>query len=96
MPTTCCVVNCHARHSRGAITRFYRFPKDPDRRRQWLAFVCRRNHDGSSWEPGDGDRVCSHHFIAGKKSNLPAAPDYVPSLHTACSSAEKSPDSTNH
>lgn len=81
MPTTCCVINCHRRHSRESGIQFYRFPVDPDRRRRWLSFVARQNADGSSWKPGPGDRLCSCHFISGKKSNLPSNPDYVPSVH---------------
>ena len=81
MPTTCCVVNCNKRHSASSNVRFYRFPKDPDRRRRWLAFVSRRNRDGSPWMPGQGDRVCSCHFISGEKSNIPSSPDYVPTVY---------------
>ena len=84
MPTTCCVVNCHKRHSKGSGIRFYRFSTDPSRRRQWLAFVSRQNPDGSLWEPGDGDRVCSFHFTSGEKSNIPSNPDYVPSVLPGC------------
>lgn len=82
MPTSCCVIGCSNRHSRNSGLHFYRFPKDPDRRRMWLAFVCRQNQDGTPWEPGDGDRVCSLHFLSGSKSDIPTDPDYVPSLHT--------------
>ena len=57
MLTTCCVVNCNKRHSASSNVRFYRFLKDPDRRRRWLAFVSRRNRDGSPWMPGQGDRA---------------------------------------
>lgn len=82
MPTSCCVIGCSNWHSRNSGLHFYRFPKDPDRRRMWLAFVCRQNQDGTPWEPGDGDRVCSLHFLSGSKSDIPTDPDYVPSLHT--------------
>ena len=33
------------------------------------------------WQPGEGDRVCSEHFISKKKANLPNNPDYVPSVY---------------
>ena len=52
------------------------------RRCRWLAFINRRNDDGSAWEPGEGDRVCSDHFIQRKKSDIPTSPDYVPSIST--------------
>ena len=31
--------------------------------------------------PGQGDRVCSCHFISGEKSNMPSSPDYVPTVY---------------
>ena len=81
MPTSCCVIGCSNRHSSSSDLHFYRFPRDPDRRRMWLSFICRRNQDGTPWEPGDGDRVCSQHFLSGSKSNVPTDPDYVPSVN---------------
>ena len=80
MPTTCAVFGCHNRQTRGIKRSFYRIPRDCDRRRRWLAFIGRRNEDGSPWEPGTGDRVCSDHFLLKKKSNLSTNPDYVPSV----------------
>ena len=82
MPTTCAVVGCHNRQSKQCGPSFYRFPKDKDRRRLWIAFVARRNPDGSPWQPGSGDRVCSDHFISKRKSDLPSSPDFVPSVHS--------------
>ena len=81
MPTSCCVVGCSNRHSTSSNLNFYRFLKDNDRRRMWFAFVCRQNHDGTPWEPDDGDRLCSQHFLSGSKSDLPTDPDYVPSVN---------------
>lgn len=39
--------------------------------------------NGMPWEPGEGegDRVCSEHFISKRKSDLPGNPDYVPSVY---------------
>ena len=80
MPTTCAVVGCHDRHSKQCGLQFYRFPTNKDRHRLWIAFVSRRNPDGSAWQPGSGDRMCSDHFISRKKSDLPGSPDFVPSI----------------
>ena len=81
MPTICAVVGCKNRQRKQCGVSFYRFPKeDPDRRRQWIAFVSRRNSNKSAWKPGKGDRLCSDHFISGKKSDKPGNPDYVPSV----------------
>ena len=84
MPTTCVVVNCFNRHYKDSTIKFYRFPVDSDRRRQWVAFVSRRNEDGSPWQPKDGDRICSDHFILKQKSDIPTNPDYVPSILSRC------------
>ena len=90
MPTICEVVNCHNRHNKGCKISFYRFPLDQDRRRRWLAFVSRQKEDGSPWQPGDGDRICSEHFILKQKSDIPTNPDYVPSIQSPCSSKRSS------
>ena len=82
MPTTCAVVGCHNRHSKQCGLQFYRFPTDKDLHCLWIAFISRRNPDGSTWQPGSGDRVCSDHFISRKKSDLPGSPDFVPSIQT--------------
>jgi len=84
MPTTCAVVGCNNRQCKLCGVSYYSIPKeDQDCRRQWIAFVSRKNSDGSAWKPGKGHRVCSNHFISGKKSDEPGNPDYVPSVkHT--------------
>ena len=83
MPTTCAVFGCHNRQTKKIKRSFYRIPRDSDRRRRWLAFIGRRNEDGSPWEPGTGDRVCSDHFLSKKKSDLSTNPDYIPSVRSA-------------
>ena len=45
-----------------------------------VGLVSRQNADGTPWEPGEGDRVCSEYFVS-KKTNLPNSPDYVPSVY---------------
>lgn len=39
-----------------------------------------QNADGTPWQPGEGDRVCSEHFISKKTADLPDNPDYVSSI----------------
>ena len=81
MPTTCAVVGCYNRHCKGNLISFYRFPTEAERRHRWISFVSRQNADGTPWKPGEGDRLCSEHFVSKKKSDLPNSPDYVPSVY---------------
>jgi len=79
MPTSCIVIDCYNHHQTGDGISFYHFPADNlERRRKWISFVSRQNEDGLPWEPANGNRVCSAHFIAGKKSD---DPDFVPSVY---------------
>ena len=75
MPKNCCAVGCHNVYTKGCGLQFYRFPVDPDRRRQWVAAVDRKD-----WEPTEYTWLCSAHFVTGTKSNNPLAPNYVPSI----------------
>jgi len=62
----------------------------------WVAFVSRRNPDGSPWQPGTGDRVCSDHFISGSKSDLPSSPDFMPSIQRKDLKLPDNEDSYRH
>ena len=79
MPTMCVVVGCNNRHYKGCNVSFYHFPNpvdDIERRCKWTNFVSRKNEDGTSWEPAEGDRLCSQHFISGEKSDSPTSLDF--------------------
>ena len=41
---------------------YHRFPKDTKRRRQWLKQIPRND-----WVPSANARICSDHFVGGKK-----------------------------
>ena len=81
MPTTCTVVGCYKRHCKGNLINFYRFPIEAERRHRWISSVSRQNTDGTPWKPGEGDCLCSEHFVSKKKSDLLNSPDYVPSVY---------------
>ena len=88
MPTSCAVVGCSARCTRGAQPiGFSRFPADVDRRRLWLAALRRKNADWSAWSPSAYDHVCGAHFVTGRANNERRHPDYVPSLELGHSSS---------
>ncbi|XP_066263592.1 uncharacterized protein [Branchiostoma lanceolatum] len=84
MVHTCAAVGCHNRKNTGCPESFYRFPRDEPRRGRWIAAVKRED-----WLPTDSSRLCSTHFISGKKSDDTLSPDYVPSLFAYVSSPVK-------
>ncbi|KAJ8713783.1 hypothetical protein PYW08_007403 [Mythimna loreyi] len=78
----CCIVGCK-NNSRNSQCKFYIFPKAAwklDQRYKWMAAVKRKNVDGSPWSPKPDDKICSEHFIGGKKSDAQASPSYVPTI----------------
>ena len=79
MPS-CCVVGCTNRTSKNPSLKFYRFPAEAIRRSKWVRAVNRVRPDGSLWEPGHGDRICSSHFTSGEKVDDPLHPGFCPSL----------------
>ncbi|XP_057712713.1 THAP domain-containing protein 5-like [Corythoichthys intestinalis] len=46
------------REDRRRDLKFYRIPRDPERRARWTAAIRREN-----WAPNDPHRLCSCHFI---------------------------------
>lgn len=79
----CCVVGCSNTHKNSPGTHFYKFPAllhERERRRRWIAAVRRIREDGSPWEPTKNSRICSQHFLNGKRSNDPRNPAYVPTI----------------
>uniref|UniRef100_A0A3Q2NZW9 THAP domain-containing protein 1 n=1 Tax=Fundulus heteroclitus TaxID=8078 RepID=A0A3Q2NZW9_FUNHE len=67
MPTTC-APGCTQRHSKSSDVRFFRLPKDEERRKKWIFSLKRMQADNPNglWEPSYHDRICSLHFISGK------------------------------
>ena len=84
MGKSCCAVGCTNRYSKDCGLEFYRFPKDPDRRRVWIAAVNRKD-----WHPSEHSWLCSSHFVGGKKSQDAASPAYNPSIFSHTSSPQK-------
>ena len=79
----CAAVGCNNNTQRDVPRgiRFYRFPVDPARRERWLIRVNRREPSGALWKPGSGSaRLCSAHFVSGRKSNDLNDVDFLPSI----------------
>ncbi|XP_020796541.1 THAP domain-containing protein 11-like [Boleophthalmus pectinirostris] len=83
MPSVCCAVGCKNNKSQKNGIIFYNIPKDPERRRRWISAIAREN-----WSPNGNTRLCSQHFVSGKKSENQYDPDYVPSLFP-CQTSEQ-------
>ena len=71
----CCAPNCSNRRNRQRNIQFYRIPKDKAVRRKWLERIRRKG-----FEPTESTRLCSQHFLGGKRSMDPANASYLPSL----------------
>ena len=77
MVKSCCVVDCHNLYKKKSDISFHRFHHKVNRRERWIAAVRREN-----WMPNKSTCtwICSQHFVTGKKSNNPLAPNYIPSI----------------
>ena len=45
----------------GCVTPFYRIPRNKDRKRRWLTFLCRKTFPNVEYM-----YVCGEHFVTGK------------------------------
>ena len=84
MVKNCCAVGCHNVYKKGSGIHFYRFPTEPDRRAKWVSAIHREG-----WVPTEYSWLCSEHFVTGKKSNNPLAPNFIPTIFKHISSPQK-------
>ncbi|XP_057690824.1 uncharacterized protein LOC130915103 [Corythoichthys intestinalis] len=84
MVKACVAVGCTNREDKRRDLKFYRIPREPERRARWTAAIRREN-----WAPNHHHRLCSSHFISGKKNDNPRSPDYVPSIFSYKKSSVK-------
>ena len=78
------MVGCHNVFEKNSGIQFYRFPTNPEKRSKWIAAVKR-----DCWVPNDNTWICSTHFVTGKRSDNPLAPNYVPALFPQLNSPVK-------
>ena len=72
----CCAPNCSNKRNRQRNIQFYRIPKDKAvRQESWLQRIRRK-----CFEPTESTRLCSQHFLGGKRSMDPASASYLPSV----------------
>ena len=84
MVKNCCVVGCYNVFKKNSGIQFYRFPTNREKRSKWIAAV---KHD--DWVPNDNTWICSTHFVTGKRSDNPLAPNYIPMLFPQLNSPVK-------
>ena len=73
--TTCCIPTCNSNTKRNPELSFYRIPSDKNLRKRWLHWIGRAN-----FAPNSYYRVCSKHFVGGKKTCLNNLPTLVQKL----------------
>ena len=76
---TCCAPGCSSNSVRDTSLSFYiisngKNKEKQDLRRRWLFMISRQNFDN----PGIGHRVCSKHFVGGRKTYMNNVPTVVP------------------
>ncbi len=79
----CCVVGCSKNQGRDVPQgiRFHQFPKQKERREQWVRAVNRKKEGSNElWQPGNYDVICSSHFLGGRKSDVEGSPSFVPTI----------------
>ncbi|XP_057298372.1 uncharacterized protein LOC130629250 [Hydractinia symbiolongicarpus] len=70
---TCCVPLCYNNSKRNPELSFYVIPKDEKLRQIWLGKISRKD-----FKPSVAHRVCSAHFVGGKKTYMNNIPTIVP------------------
>ena len=69
---TCCVPHCYNNSKRNKELSFYVIPKDKALRKQWLVNISRKDFKATNLH-----RVCSSHFVGGKKAYMNNVPTIV-------------------
>ena len=73
--TACCIPTCSSNTKRNPDLSFYRIPTDKKLRKMWLHWIGRAN-----FSPNNHHRVCSKHFVGGKRTCLHNVPTVVQKL----------------
>ena len=80
---TCCVPGCFSNNKKNPELSFYNFPngKSPESqelRKKWIHLISRKN-----FTPTLGHRVCSQHFLGGRKTYMNCLPIIVTYVNNA-------------
>ncbi|XP_067935461.1 uncharacterized protein [Watersipora subatra] len=73
--TYCVVPGCYNASKKDPHLKFHRFPWNQERCKQWIMSIGRKdNHSINLFKPNHNHRVCSAHFVDGKKSEAHPIP----------------------
>lgn len=86
----CCAAYCSNRRNKRPQLQYYRIPKERKLRQKWLDLIRREG-----WTPNDYSRLCSEHFIKGKKSQDPDSPSYLPTVFRRTETAARKRETRN-
>jgi hypothetical protein len=82
----CCIPQCQSNTRKNPELSFHKLPKNPEiLKKKWVQLLKRKGVR----DPGPSQRVCSMHFVDGKKSYN----DNTPTIFTTCTTSKprKSP-----
>lgn len=71
----CCATYCSNRRTKQPHLEFYRIPKEKRLRDKWLSLIRRKN-----FRPSESTRLCSEHFVGGKRSLEKDSISYLPTI----------------
>ncbi len=79
----CCIPQCESNNRQNPELSFHKIPKNPELKKKWMRLLKRKGVR----EPGPSYRVCSMHFVEGKKRYT----NDIPTIFATKSKARKSP-----
>ena len=72
---TCCVPGCYTNTKKNRSLSFHQFPKELHTRKKWINAIKRKD-----FVPSKQHRVCSKHFVDGKRKGWTDVPSVLPLL----------------
>ncbi|XP_028394502.1 uncharacterized protein LOC114518698 [Dendronephthya gigantea] len=79
----CCIPQCESNNRRNPELSFHKIPKNPDLKKKWVRLLKRKGVR----DPSSTHRVCSMHFVGGKKTYT----NNIPTIFASTSKPRKRP-----
>ena len=71
----CCATYCSNSRNKQPHLEYYRIPKEKMLREKWLSLIRRKD-----FRPSDSTRLCSEHFVGGKRLFEKDSGSYLPTI----------------